>query len=83
MVCLTDRRTQSRMWRRMYGLTMHQGYRYMHLPYYKRDAMYIKAMVSLGFWNEFRTSLVFISTVVTHRLPSCCECYRLLDAGPP
>ncbi|KAM5544700.1 hypothetical protein V8D89_001598 [Ganoderma adspersum] len=31
----------------MYGLTMHQGYRYMHLPYYKRDATYIKAMVAL------------------------------------
>ncbi|TBU46914.1 hypothetical protein BD309DRAFT_556642 [Dichomitus squalens] len=34
------------MWRRMYGLTMHQGYRYMHLPFYKSDSNYIKIMVS-------------------------------------
>ena len=37
----------------MYGLTMHQGYRYMHLPYYKRDALYIKAMVSFVFYHTF------------------------------
>ncbi|KAI1783612.1 hypothetical protein LXA43DRAFT_1102374 [Ganoderma leucocontextum] len=47
-----------------YGLTMHQGYRYMHLPYYKQDATYIKAMVAL---------VLLIETV--HSVLSMHACY--------
>ncbi|KAM5544678.1 hypothetical protein V8D89_001576 [Ganoderma adspersum] len=31
----------------LYGLTIHQCYRYMRLPHYKTDATYIKVMVAL------------------------------------
>ncbi|KAI1785095.1 hypothetical protein LXA43DRAFT_167955 [Ganoderma leucocontextum] len=48
----------------MYGLTMHQGYRYMHLPYYKGDATYIKAMVAF---------VLLIETV--HSVLSMHACY--------
>ena len=52
---------------------MHQGYRYMHLPYYKRDATYIKAMVSLTFCGLLDQLTSGFTNGATCRLPLCCE----------
>ncbi|PIL32224.1 hypothetical protein GSI_05469 [Ganoderma sinense ZZ0214-1] len=54
----------------LYGLTMHQCYRYMRLPYYKTDATYIKFMVAL---------ILSIETI--HSALSMHACYYYLSTN--